>query len=614
MVRFGRIMVCLLTVCLLALPLWAGSILEAAEAGKTDAVAKMLKADPALVKTTNDQGRTALHLSAHEGHMEVVKLLVKNGADVNLHEEFYQLTPLHMAVWKGHTEVAEFLLDNGADPKAREKDNETPLYYAATSGNVDTVKFLIDRGANLKDRESAVDNTVLSLAVGQGETEIALFLIEQGADVLYTKENGWTMLHDAAWRGSPEIIALLVDSGIPVDAKTDFGRTPLQNTCMGGNLEGATVLIKKGANVNAEGDEGWTPLYLAINRGNREMVPLLLKAGAKVDQRTGSKEQTPLHLAAIKGYGDVCELLLKKGADPLVADIDGKTPIDYAARYGNKTSLKTLSPNPEKAKKIYQKYGEQCILKNAPPEGEAAACYLGHSGWAVRTANNLLIFDYWKDDKTLPDNPCLANGCICPKQIKGQKVTVFVSHDHGDHYMPAVFDWKKDNPNVTYVMGFEPEDQKDYVYLAPRTTKKMNGMEIMTIESNDSGVGFVVRVDGVEIFHSGDHANRQRDFSGPFKAEIDWLAENGVKPDLFFAPVSGCGFGDQVAVKKGVYYTVEKLTPKAVFPMHAGNNSDRYREFVDEAKKEGVIAAWYPAVNTGDVFQVNTKSLKAAMK
>ena len=95
-------------------------------------------------------------------------------------------------------------------------------------------------------------------------------------------------------------------------------------------------------------------------------------------------------------------------------------------------------------------------------------------------------------------------------------------------------------------------------------------MEIIPIESNDSGQGYFVKVDGVTIFHPGDHANRQRDFSGPFKKEIDFLADQGLKADILFAPVSGCGFGDIVAVKKGVFYTIDRLAARSVFPMHAG--------------------------------------------
>ena len=147
--------------------------------------------------------------------------------------------------------------------------------------------------------------------------------------------------------------------------------------------------------------------------------------------------------------------------------------------------------------------------------------------------------------------------------------------------------WRKSIPKITYITGFKPEGKDGY--LLPSRTEKtnVNGLEIIAIESNDSGQGYFVKVDGVTIFHPGDHANRQRDFSGPFKKEIDFLADQGLKADILFAPVSGCGFGDIVAVKKGVYYTIDRLSARAVFPMHAGGNEVRYREFAKEAKNAG---------------------------
>ncbi len=48
-------------------------------------------------------------------------------------------------------------------------------------------------------------------------------------------------------------------------------------------------------------------------------------------------------------------------------------------------------------------------------------------------------------------------------------------------------------------------------------------------------------------------------------------------------PVSGCNFGDQVAVKIGTEYTLETLKPKLFLPMHAGRTSTmRYRDFINE--------------------------------
>ena len=170
----------------------------------------------------------------------------------------------------------------------------------------------------------------------------------------------------------------------------------------------------------------------------------------------------------------------------------------------------------------------------------------------------------------------------------------------------------KVHTQITYIMGFKPENAEGYILLPNREKKEFNGLEIIPIESNDSGQGYFIKVDGVTIFHPGDHANRQRDFSGPFKKEIDFLADQGLKADILFAPVSGCGFGDLVAVKKGVYYAMDRLAARSVFPMHAGGNEIRYREFAKEAKNAGYDVPFCLAEFSGDHFIVTAKEIKGA--
>jgi len=63
-----------------------------------------------------DDGVTPLHTAAHEGHTEVVKLLLEKNADVNVGCAYDSgLTPLHLAAFNGYTEVVKLLLDNNAD-------------------------------------------------------------------------------------------------------------------------------------------------------------------------------------------------------------------------------------------------------------------------------------------------------------------------------------------------------------------------------------------------------------------------------------------------------------------------------------------------------------------
>jgi ankyrin repeat protein len=574
---------------------------KAAAKGNVEVLKKILAKKPGLVNKLNEKGASALHFAAKKKQVKAVKLLLMNGADVNLKGKKDLCTPLHYAILGGDMDIVKMIVAKGADVNSREKDDETPVYYGAYMGRIDIIKFLMSKGAKLKGEKSKIHTNPLTYAVEKGHLETAKWLAANGVDPKIQAENKFNLLHRAAWEGKPEMIAWLLEQGIPVDSKTDFGRTPLHNAAMTGNTKGVIVLLKKGADVNAHGKEDWTALHLAAKRGHAETAAVLLKAGADVDFKQKKGGKTMLHMAATLGYGKIAKMLMSKGADPNAKDDGGKTPLYYAARYGHKMAAKVLVAGGAKTDNIKKHFGKSKLLAKKLKDGDALVWYLGHSGWAVKTQNHFLVFDYFKGENR-PDSPCLANGSINPEEINGVKTVVFASHMHGDHYMPEVFGWKEKSPNIKYVMGFKPKEKDGYLYIPPRETKKLGGMEITTINSNDSGVGFFVKVDGVAIFHPGDHANRKRDFSGPYAAEIDFLAKNNMKPDLLFTPISGCGFGDLAAVKKGAYYAVKKLAPAVWFPMHAGGGEDRYQEFAKEAHEKGLKTPMYCAENSGDRF------------
>jgi ankyrin repeat protein len=552
--------------------------------------------------------------AAFKGDLVKVKKYLKKDASLLNSDGWHKKKPLHWAAQGGHLEVAKLLISRGAKVDSRNVANETPLIYAVAYGHKALVELLVAKGADVNAETE--HGTVLSTAVRRGQAELAKYLISKGADATFAKKNNWTILHDAAWSAKKDCIQLLLDNGAKADVKSDFGRTPIQNAAMAGNLDAAILLIKKGADVNYKGKEDLPPLYMAAKQGYAKMTALLLKAGASVDIKNDKWQRTPLHLAALKGYGKIAHMLLEKGADPHAEDVLGMTPLAYAGRYGHKKVAKVLLSKGAKAKnieKLKKSFGYTSLLKKEFKPESAMVWYLRHSAWAVKTANNLLIFDYFEEDN-MPDTPVLTNGSIDPEEIKDLNVTVFSSHSHGDHYTPKIFKWKEKVKNITYVMGFKPEKiQDDYIYMAPHQMKKINGMKVATLKSNDSGVGFYVIADGVKIFHSGDHANRKQDFSGPFKKEIDFFAEKGLtSPDIFFAPVSGCGFGDLEAVKKGVYYTMKKLKPGTLFPMHASGNEYRYVEFAKGVKKAGFEVPVCNAGHSGDWFFIHQGKVKKA--
>ena len=89
--------------------------------------------------------RSGIHYAALNGRVDVVKVLLQNGADVN-DVDVLEWTALHCAAKKGHVGVVKVLIQNGADVNAVDEEKSTALHYAARYGHVDVAKVLIQKG------------------------------------------------------------------------------------------------------------------------------------------------------------------------------------------------------------------------------------------------------------------------------------------------------------------------------------------------------------------------------------------------------------------------------------------------------------------------------------
>lgn len=242
-------------------------------------------------------------------------------------------------------------------------------------------------------------------------------------------------------------------------------------------------------------------------------------------------------------------------------------------------------------------------LESILSEGEAHIWYLEHSGWMVKTSGHLLIFDYLSVSRLekRPENPSLAGGYIDPDEIKDLDVFVFVSHGHGDHFDPGIFDWEKSIRNIRYIFGWKADQNPRYHYLTePRKKTTIDGVEIFNINHAFDGIpegAFLVKTDGLTIFHSGDHGCIGEELDPLFKANIDYLAEQS-PIDLAF--ISQFGGRDGVEVNIGDLYTIERLGPRVTFPMHKGGGERFYKRFAEEIQQKGAKTKVYCAEKRGD--------------
>lgn len=215
----------------------------------------------------------------------------------------------------------------------------------------------------------------------------------------------------------------------------------------------------------------------------------------------------------------------------------------------------------------------------APPAGGALIWYLGHCGYAVRTRDHFLIFDYQelrdgRQPKSRPARPFLAEGWIDPGEIKDLKVRVFVSHSHSDHYDPVILAWKGIVPDIAYHFGWKAADDPSYHYLTgPRAELESGGLEIATINSRHSDVpevAWLVKVDGLVVYHNGDC--RPDDPS----AEHRFLRTKTDAVDLAFVfPVTAPG--EKYTVQGEDFFRTFRV--RAAFPMHAQAGDAMYLDF-----------------------------------
>jgi len=194
-------------------------------------------------------GATPLVLSCRNGHHEVVEYLVdrccasvEQAGSVTFDGETIEgAPPLWCAAAAGHLEIVRLLVKSGANVNSTTKTNSTPLRAACFDGHFEIVKYLVEHNADI-EVANRHGHTCLMIACYKGHFKIAKYLIDIGADVNRKSVKGNTALHDCAESGSLEIMKLLIGSGARIDVDA-YGMTPLLAASVTGHLHIVEHLI-----------------------------------------------------------------------------------------------------------------------------------------------------------------------------------------------------------------------------------------------------------------------------------------------------------------------------------------------------------------------------------
>ena len=287
------------------------------------------------VNSKDDDGYTALHYAAKNGHVNIVSLLVEHGARVNTKTN-NDSTPLALAVSAGRGHVVRPLLEAGADTSVRIHDRNllAELAYASgdTNDNADAVQALLK--AHVKpDELDDHSRSALYWAAVSGNVKIVQTLLEGGAKIALQDNELWTPLHQAAWYNHEKVVRLLIDHGAdPLIGDVD-GWTCMHVAAMNGSVSVMEVLLQAEPTLlTRRSNDGRTPLHFAYDE--IDSTKCLLAHNIEVDAASNAGK-TVLMFAAELGYVESVKLLISQNASVSLQDSLGKTALHYAAPTGH---------------------------------------------------------------------------------------------------------------------------------------------------------------------------------------------------------------------------------------------------------------------------------------
>ncbi|MFQ3167509.1 MAG: ankyrin repeat protein [Limisphaerales bacterium] len=355
------------------------------------------------VNTRHSNGYPMLHYATDRSQLEVAKLLLDHGADINLKTtRFPSLTPLDLAWKKRNDEFIDLLIKRGArlpglHEAAKQNDVElvqlhidnnknlnekirgkgVPVGIAASEGHFDLVRLFLDAGVSPDALGRKFIKKVGRANLYRSMPLVQMFIMDSDIDWVKTLIEEYhadiefaylrkTPLGAAASWGDIEIANYLLGKGANIEGSVG-GASPLTFAALNGEIEMAKLLVGLGADVESIGEIPFvgfpmTPLRAAISWGNVELVQLFINEGADIEPNTGGS--SALQLATARGRYEIAALLVQLGANVHKQNGSGKTLMMLVIANTESEIVKVRVGNRPVNKRIYTLLPDQLkILK-----------------------------------------------------------------------------------------------------------------------------------------------------------------------------------------------------------------------------------------------------------
>ncbi|KAJ6227061.1 ankyrin repeat [Anaeramoeba flamelloides] len=307
--------------------------------GKTEDVKQLLEENSKNLKINeyDRYGLTALH-HACKGKIDLVELLLNNGADINFGKLEDGHLPIHVAVFYEQNEILSFLLKNGADPFKEDSKGWTILTWIAFKNVVGCFRILeqnleSDEIKKLVSQRDRKGNTPLHIAALTNATPVVTELTNYLPNKISLNENGFAPIHNAVLTNSKDVLRIFVNLSANLDIMTSVGKTSLHYATESENIEMVKMLIRSGANTELRDFDGLTAYEIARLKGNKILC----------DQFLSLKGDSLIHKAAKeKNQKEVLRILKQNSLEAQNIDKFGKTPLHISAEMGDIPTIKIL--------------------------------------------------------------------------------------------------------------------------------------------------------------------------------------------------------------------------------------------------------------------------------
>jgi ankyrin repeat protein len=308
----------------------------------TERIRELVLADPGVLREVHWQTGGLLTLAVKHGHIDIVRLLLDLGADVDERTTLDELeettaswgSPLWFASLAGRRDIAELLLDRGADPNANVYASGWPIDHAYRHRDEAMKQLLLERGAKPQP---------WTIAMAHDADEARRMLAADASEEL-AHELAWS----AACNGCPAIVEMALPrlAWAANDPRWHWVLIqPIRSVGDGSGDEAffmcMAVLLKRGVDPNVS-RRGETALHYAAARANPteaqrvRFAAMLLDHGARLDVRDELLESTPLGWACRWGRKEMVELLIARGARADETEAEPwATPLAWAEKMGH---------------------------------------------------------------------------------------------------------------------------------------------------------------------------------------------------------------------------------------------------------------------------------------